>query len=81
MAIQFGKFVHTENGKIIMSILLGFGLASLFRRVCKGNGCVQFFAAPLEQIKDKIYKHDKQCVTYTPIQTKCTLNTKTVSFE
>ncbi len=31
------KFVHTDTGKIIMSVLLGFGLASLFRKVCKIN--------------------------------------------
>ena len=35
MSLHLGKFVHSERGKIIMSILLGFGLASLFRKVCK----------------------------------------------
>ena len=33
--MHLGKFVHTETGKYLMSILLGFGLASLFRTVCK----------------------------------------------
>ena len=65
MAIHFGKFVHTQTGKYIMSILLGFGLASLFRTVCKGAGCLQFYAAPLDEIKDKIYKHDNKCYKYT----------------
>ena len=37
MGIQFGKFLHTQTGKIVMSILLGFGLASLFRTVCKNT--------------------------------------------
>ena len=40
MGIQFGKFLHTQTGKIVMSILLGFGLASLFRTVCKNNNCL-----------------------------------------
>ena len=44
MGIYLGKFVHTQTGKIIMSILLGFGLASLFRRVCKNKDCIIFHA-------------------------------------
>ena len=54
MGINLGKFVHTETGKIIMSILLGFGLASLFRTVCKGNNCILFRAPPLADFNDKI---------------------------
>ena len=79
--MYLGKFVHTETGKIIMSILLGFGLASLFRTVCKDKDCLTFHAPPLEQIKDKIYKSSGKCVTYSPISTKCNANMKTVHFE
>ncbi len=80
MGIHFGKFVHTETGKIIMSILLGFGLASLFRNVCKDKDCLLFYAPPLEKIKDKIYKSGDKCVKYSPVSTKCDSNMKTVSF-
>ena len=48
------KFVNTERGKIIMSILLGFGLASLFRTVCKDKNCLIFHAPPLDKFQDKI---------------------------
>jgi hypothetical protein len=81
MEIYLGKFVHTETGKIIMSILLGFGLASLFRTVCKNNKCLIFHAPPLDDFKDKIYRDGDKCVKYTPIATKCNKNTKTVLFE
>jgi len=81
MGIHFGRFVHTETGKIIMSILLGLGLASLFRTVCKNNDCLKFYAAPLENIKDKIYKKDNKCVKYNSVATKCNNNLKIVDFE
>jgi F0F1-type ATP synthase assembly protein I len=81
MGIYLDKFVHTETGKIIMSILLGFGLASLFRTVCKNNNCLVFHAAPLDNFKDKIYKNNDKCVKYIPIATKCSLNAKVVTFE
>ena len=78
--VYLGRFVHTETGKNIMSILLGFGLASLFRRVCKGKDCLIFHAPPLEKIKDKIYKYDNKCYKYEPVSTKCSSDKKIVNF-
>jgi len=81
MGINLGKFVHTETGKYIMSILLGLGLASLFRTVCKDKDCLIFHAPPLEKIKDKIFKNNDKCVKYNTIATKCSVNAKIVDFE
>ena len=33
--LHLSKFIHTPTGKLIMSIIFGFGLASFFRKVCK----------------------------------------------
>ena len=79
--MYLGRFVHTETGKIIMSILLGFGLASLFRTVCKDRDCIIFHAPPLDKIQDKIYKNGDKCYKYTPVATKCDPNVKIVDFE
>ena len=81
MGFHLGKFVHTETGKIIMSILLGFGLATLFRTVCKDQNCIVFHAPPLDDFKDKIYKNNDKCVKYVPAATKCSLNAKIITFE
>ena len=79
--VYFGKFVHTETGKLIMSILLGFGLASLFRSVCKGKDCIVFHAPPLEKIQDKVYKSGDKCYKYQSIASKCDKSKKIVDFE
>jgi len=78
--VNFGKFFHTETGKYVMSLLLGFGLASLFRNVCKDKNCIIFHAPPLEQIKNKIYKYEDKCYKYETTQTKCNKNKKIVDF-
>jgi len=80
MKLHLGRFLHSENGKIIMSILLGFGLASLFRAICKDKECLIFHAPPLEEIKDKIYKHDNKCYKYTTKSTTCDKSKRIVSF-
>lgn len=81
MPIHFEKFINTPTGKIIMSILLGFGLASLFRKVCKDKNCLIFHAPPLDNFREKIYKYNNKCFKYTPIATKCSSNIKTITFE
>ena len=78
--VDFSKFVHSKSGNVIMSILLGFGLATLFRSVCRDKECVIFNAPPLEEIKDKIYKFDNKCYKYVPISTKCDTNKKILEF-
>jgi hypothetical protein len=55
------RFVHSSTGRIIMSILLGIGLATLFRSVCKGKNCRIVAAPPMEELDDQIYKFDEKC--------------------
>jgi hypothetical protein len=81
MALYLGKFFHTETGKYVMSILLGLGLATLFRNVCKDKNCMIFHAPPLDNFKDKIYKSNGKCVKYNSVATKCNSNAKTIDFE
>ena len=52
--MELKRFFNTETGKIIISILLGLGLATLFRKTCEEKNCVSFKAPDLEDIKNKI---------------------------
>ena len=36
------KSMHTEFGKVVISIILGIGLASIFRRTCHAKECYNF---------------------------------------
>jgi len=76
--MHLSKFLHTESGKYLMSIILGFGLATLFRTVCKGKNCLIVKAPPLDEIEDKIYKHQGKCYKFTPVTTKCDAKKKNV---
>jgi len=75
------KFVHTKTGKYLMSIILGFGLASLFRSVCKDKNCIIFKAPPTNEIDGKVYKMQDKCYTYKTESTKCNASKKSVQFE
>lgn len=75
------KNIYTPRGKIIISIILGIGLASLFRKSCESRNCFVFRAPKLEQVESTVYKHDDKCYQFKPKSTKCNDNFKQVLFD
>lgn len=55
----------------MISILLGLGLATLFRKVCTDKNCIRFNGPVITDIQDKTYKHGEKCYQYTSTATKC----------
>ena len=70
--MYLSKFVHSETGRILMSIILGLGLATFFRKMCNNKNCVVSKAPPLEEIEDKIYKFDGKCYKLEKNAENCT---------
>ena len=52
---NINKIINSNRGKIVFSIILGFGLATLFRKACNSRNCLLFKAPPIEKIKGKIF--------------------------
>lgn len=73
------KFVHSYTGKIMMSIILGIGLATFFRSVCKGKGCRIISSPAMEEIEDQIYKYNDKCYTFEKNSINCDKNKKTIT--
>ena len=62
----------SDLGLKFRSILLGFGLASLFRQACKDDKC-RVIKSPtnLKEIERSIYRIDDKCYKYKPVATMC----------
>tara|TARA_B110000858_G_C17583004_1_gene372073 strand:+ start:194 stop:418 length:225 start_codon:yes stop_codon:yes gene_type:complete len=56
---------------MIISIILGFGLATLFRKTCTLRGCYQFRGPPMEDIEGKTFKMNDKCYKYDYHQQSC----------
>ena len=74
------RLIYSNIGKYIISILLGLGLATLFRKVCNDRNCIVFKAPNLNKIKDQIFKFGNKCYKYTESIESCDLNKKQVNF-
>ena len=69
--IQFHRLLDSSLGKILISILLGLGLASLFRKVCTEKYCIQFNGPVISEIDGKIQQYGDECYKYEMFPTKC----------
>lgn len=78
MNFDFKRLLRTETGHIVISIILGLGLATLFRRICTEGDCIHFHGVVLGEVQDKVYKHDEHCYKYIPSTSKCNYEVKRV---
>lgn len=64
MGLKVNRLLNTPLGQIMISILLGLGLATLFRKACKGKNCIHFSGPIIDDINHKIYKYGDSCYQY-----------------
>ena len=69
--MNFKRLLTTPFGQILISILLGIGLATLFRRACNDKNCIDFNGPIITDIEGKIYKHGEKCYKYSAVSDKC----------
>jgi len=74
------KFIQSPYGKIVISLILGFGLSTLFRKSCNSKKCIEFKSPPLDKIKDQVYKYDEKCYLFEQHHSSCSPVKKTVMF-
>lgn len=77
--MHLDKFVHSSTGKILMSIILGIGLATFFRAACKGNQCRIVKSPPLEELEGQTYRYNDKCYTFEKNAITCDKKKKSVS--
>jgi hypothetical protein len=78
--MHLSKFIHSTTGKYIMSIIMGLGLATLFRQVCKGTKCRMINAPPLEDLDDQTYKINGKCYNYEKNPVNCDKSKRILPF-
>lgn len=69
--IHFARLLDSSLGRILISILLGLGLASLFRKVCTDKSCIQFNGPIISEIDGKIQQYGDSCYKYDIVPIKC----------
>ncbi len=82
MKFALKDLINSTRGKYAFSILLGLGLATLFRKACSSRNCLIFKAPSLDKIKGKIFGHNNKWYKFEDKSTSCgNDDTKQIDFE
>ena len=79
--MNFKRLLYTDFGQTIISVILGLGLATLFRESCKSQNCSIYKSPPLEDVTTKIYKHNGKCYKFKEESTTCDANKKNIQID
>ena len=82
MKLHLAKFVHSSQGRILMSVILGFGFATFFRATCEGSDCMIRVAPPQEAMHgSKIYSFNGKCFSLKKQDISCSkVKTEVIPF-
>jgi hypothetical protein len=78
MNFDIKRLLDTDAGRILVSIVLGLGLATLFRKICTDGTCIDFHGVVVGDVESKVYRHDDKCYKYRPQTAKCNTAVKRV---
>ena len=79
--MKIRRLIYSDFGKYIISILLGLGLSSIFRKTCTDRKCLVFKSAPMGEIKSKIFAFNDKCFKFSEKAVSCDPNKKTVEID
>jgi hypothetical protein len=65
------EFLRSDSGSMFTSIVLGVGLATMFRYKCVGDACVVVKAPDFTKLHQSVYEMDGTCYKYMPTSTAC----------
>ena len=69
------RLIKNKQGRMMMSILWGLGLAALFNQACKGRNCIIYTSQNPNIVKNNIYQSDNdKCYKFDSEVTECNKN-------
>lgn len=75
---EIAKILKIPGMGTLISILLGFGFAAMFRPLCNGPDCVVVRGPPVSDIRGAVYQIGAKCVEFKPKPVPCPKKDSTV---
>tara|TARA_B000000557_G_C20485210_1_gene321316 strand:- start:78 stop:293 length:216 start_codon:yes stop_codon:yes gene_type:complete len=64
--VSINKLLSNQSFSLFISVLLGFGLASIFRKACNNRSCLVVQTIPTKKLIGKKLKREGKCYQWTP---------------
>lgn len=65
------EIFESKGGSIVISIVLGLGLAALFRKACTDNKCIVVKGPNMDEVQKYYYKINDDCYQYKAVFAEC----------
>ena len=72
------RLLYTEFGQLLISVILGLWIATMFREVCESKNCLIFNGPVINEIDGKIYKFGEYCHKYVLNPVSCNKTKKII---
>jgi len=65
------RYLSNPTIRIVICVLLGLGLASLFRGTCHGDRCIVVRAPDPDEVEGKVFRYDSGCYQFQAKMVSC----------
>jgi len=69
--LDLETWVKHKNVHLLISCIIGFGLAAILRPMCKGPDCVILRGPPVSQMREAVFQIGEKCHEFKPKATAC----------
>lgn len=80
MVFNVRRLLYGKYSKFVISAVLGLGLATLFRKVCKDRSCLVFYGPKYEEINNQVFKYNDKCYKFEKNTGTCDKTKKIIDF-
>ena len=74
------RLLYGKYSKIVFSIVLGFGLATFFRKACNSRKCFHFLTPNMKKVVGKTYEYGGKYYNFEPKAAPCDRNKRIIPF-
>jgi hypothetical protein len=68
---NFMEIIDKPGFATLISLILGFGIAAIFRPLCKGPDCLVIRGPPVNEIRGAVYQFGTKCVEFDAKPVEC----------
>lgn len=65
------SFLKVPGLAALISFVIGFGIAAMFRPLCKGPDCLVLRGPAVSDIRGAVYQFGTKCVEFVPKAVEC----------
>ena len=65
------SFLKVPGLAALISFVIGFGIAAIFRPLCKGPDCLIIRGPPVSEIRGAVYQFGTKCVEFIAKAVEC----------